>query len=339
MNGRLMIALDGDAELTAEDKRRLAMPAVGGVILFARNFVDSAQLRRLTAAVRVAAGARALLIAVDQEGGRVQRFAGGQFSAVPAMSTIAAAARPQELAQACGLILAAELLSHGVDLTFAPVLDIAHGRSEIIGSRAFSSAAEVVADLALHLAKGLRQGGMAACGKHFPGHGYAIADSHETLPVDARDLATLMEYDVPPFARWATASQPLLMTAHIIYSAVDEANAATFSARWLREILRRQLRYQGLLVTDDLCMAGAAAVGDMTARVQAAVAAGCDLLLVCQSAQADEAIAAVAAHAPKNDDARPEWSQLLYSSRSRVGVGDAAYRNARALLVTNNDGR
>ena len=325
MKGRLMIALEGDIVLAEEDDHRLRHPAVGGVILFARNFTDSAQLRRLTAAIRVAA-ARPLLIAVDQEGGRVQRFRGGGFTDVPSMRDIAARPDASAAAQAAGIVLAAELRAHGIDLTFAPVLDIDHGNSQIIGGRAFSSDPARIAELATQLVAGLQRGGMAACGKHFPGHGYAVADSHHELPTDTRPLTAIRSCDLIPFARCADIL-PLLMTAHIVYFAAD-ANTATFSPFWLREVLRRELNYAGLIVSDDLSMAGAA-IGDMNTRIRAARIAGCDLLMVCAPQQADEAIAAM----EDNDSGDGNlWRTLANAGEPRISIGDADYRRAVAMF-------
>lgn len=340
MNGRLMLALQGDLSPHEEDIRRLRLPAVGGVILFSRNFRDGAQLRQLTAALRRAA-ARPLLIAVDQEGGRVRRFVGDGFSAIPAMAKLAAHAHAEQLAEAAGIVLAAELLAHGVDLTFAPVLDIAHGNSAIIGERAFSADPHIVAALGLRLAEGLRRGGMSACGKHFPGHGYAAADSHETLPTDSRPADAMRKADWLPFASFAAAGAPLLMTAHIVYPAVDEKNPATFSSVWLRQILRDELGFRGLVVGDDLSMSGAVR-GDIESRIRAAAAAGCDLWMVCAPEHADAACAATAALSGDADgnlwqtlsDAdSPSGTDSSGANHPRVCVGDAAYRRARAALL------
>lgn len=321
---RLMIALHGDLSLAAEDLQNLKHPAVGGVILFSRNFADGAQLRQLTAAVRRAA-ARPLLIAADQEGGRVQRFCGGEFCRLPPMAELAAANSPSLLG-AAGLVMAAELLAAGVDLSFAPVLDLAHGRSQIIGDRAFAATGEAAAEAALAFAKGMQAAGMAACGKHFPGHGYAPADSHEALPIDERTFADIAATDLIPFRYWAQQKMPALMTAHIVYEQCD-ALAATFSAYWLQTVLREKLHYKGMIISDDLTMAGAD-IGGMKMRLQAAVEAGCDGLLVCQPAAVAEALAVVAAAANANNP----WLALSPQADRRIGVGDGEYARAKARL-------
>lgn len=326
MNGRLMVALAGDTELLAEDKAALSHPAVGGVILFSRNFSGSAALRRLTADIRRCA-ARPLLIAVDHEGGRVQRFRGDGFTHVPPMARIGAADEAPGLAHAAGIVLAAELLAHGIDMTFAPVLDLDYGNSQVIGDRAFSTEAARVAAYSRYLIDGLAAAGMPCCGKHFPGHGFVAADSHHELPIDERSQAELMKADMLPFARFADAGWPLLMTAHIIYSAVD-ARPVTFSPRWLQTILRGELGYRGWVVSDDLCMQGAGAVGDMAQRLQAAAAAGCDLLLLCQPENNAAALAAMETIGGGGD-----WRRLKRSDTARITVGDAAYHAARQRLA------
>ena len=321
-----MIALSGDATLDGHDRRWLQSPCVGGVILFARNFVDSAQLRRLTADIRLAAG-RPLLVAVDQEGGRIQRFVGDGFTALPSMAAVATAEGAASLATATGLVLAAELLAHGVDLSFTPVLDVAHGHSEVIGSRAFSAAPEEIAVLAAALTAGLRQAGMAACGKHFPGHGFVAADSHVDFPVDGRELAEMEACDLLPFRDFVDRGGELLMTAHVTYPAVDSL-PATFSAVWLQRLLRQKMGYCGWVVSDDLSMAGATAAGDIGTRLRRAAEAGCDLFLVCQPTEVEAAIAAGEAGA---SDGRG-WLEFRRSTGERVGVGEAAYRRAKARL-------
>ena len=317
---QLMLALSGDLMPDADDLRRLQHAAVGGVILFARNFADGAQLRQLTAAIRRAAGRR-IVIAADQEGGRVQRFGGDDFLSLPAAATLSAAR-----ARDAGLVMAAELIAAGVDLSFAPVLDVAHGNSEIIGNRAFSTDADVVAVRAAAFADGMAAAGMACCGKHFPGHGYARADSHNDLPTDARDFAAIAAADLIPFGKWA--ERAALMTAHIVYPKCDE-NAATFSSFWLKKVLRQQLNFGGMVVSDDLTMAGAD-IGDMSERIRAATTAGCDGVLICEAAAADESLATVA----KVESAENPWLALAAKADGRICVGDAEYKTARASLAT-----
>jgi len=280
--GPVMLDVEG-VELTATDRERLAHPQVGGVILFARNYVEPRQLHALTRAIR---GARSgpLLIAVDHEGGRVQRFRDG-FTEIPSMRTLGArwnedpAAAVSE-AQARGRTIAAELGARDIDFSFTPVLDLDHGTSDVIGDRAFHRDPRAVGELAAALCAGLADEGMAAVGKHFPGHGYVVADSHHETPVDSRGLDILTREDVAPFAVLIDAGLPAIMPAHVVYPAVDDVPAG-FSARWLGEILRGRLRFDGLIFSDDLTMAGAQGAGDIVARADAATHAGCDMVLVC----------------------------------------------------------
>ena len=273
----------GGPELDDEDRRRLLHPLTGGVILFARNYENPEQLQRLTAAIH---GVRepALVIAVDHEGGRVQRFKHG-FTVLPPMRTLGLEwdrnrQEAHRLARETGYVLAAELRAHGVDLSFAPVLDVDHGASSVIGDRAFHSDPEAVADLAAGLVQGLKEGGMAAVGKHFPGHGYVRADSHLELPLDERSYADLEAADLVPFVRLMRAGLPAIMPAHVVYSQVD-VRPAGFSPVWLKRILREELGFDGLVFSDDLSMAGARSAGGIAERAQAALDAGCDTVLVC----------------------------------------------------------
>jgi beta-N-acetylhexosaminidase len=270
-------------ELTPADRERLAHPLVGGVILFARNFRDCAQLAALTAQIR-AMRTPALVIGVDHEGGRVQRFREG-FSAIPAMRTLgelydrdasAAAAEARRL----GEVIARELRAHGVDFSFTPVLDLDHGASSVIGDRAFASDPDAAANLANCVRLGLRAGGCAAVGKHFPGHGFVTADSHHALPVDDRPLAELLARDLVPFAALVQAGIEAIMPAHVVYPAVDDAPAG-YSRVWLCDILRGRFGFEGLIFSDDLGMAGAHTAGDIVARAEAALEAGCDVVLAC----------------------------------------------------------
>ena len=280
--GPVVIDVAG-TELDADDRRRLAHPLTGGVILFARNYQSPEQLQRLTANIH-AVREPALIVAADQEGGRVQRFRSG-FTVLPPMRALGDAwvqnrLHARHLAQEMGVVLAAELRAHGVDLSFTPVLDIDHGNSSVIGDRAFHSDAESVAELAAALVHGLRQGGMSAVGKHFPGHGHVRADSHLELPIDDRPYSDLQAADLVPFARLMRAGLPALMPAHVVYSSVDSA-PASFSAVWLKQILRDEMGFDGLVFSDDLSMEGARAMGGIVERAQAALTAGCDMVLVC----------------------------------------------------------
>jgi len=292
LRGPVVVDLAGTA-LTEQERERLRHPLVGGVILFARNYASRVQLRRLCAAIH---GVRSppLLIAVDHEGGRVQRFRAG-FAAIEPMrrlgelwdqDPLAACAR----ATAIGHIIGSELLGCGVDLSFTPVLDLDHQRSAVIGDRALHSDPRAVTMLARALLCGLLDAGMAHCGKHFPGHGWAHADSHHELPEDERSEDLILAEDALPYRSLG----PLLravMPAHLVYPRVD-AKPAGFSRRWLREILRERLGFQGLIFSDDLTMEGASGAGSILARARAALGAGCDMVLVCNRPElADELLA------------------------------------------------
>ena len=270
--------------LTEEERLRLCHPLVGGVILFTRNYTDPGQLAELC---REIASLRqpALFIAVDHEGGRVQRFRNG-FTLLPAMASLGALwdRSPGDalaLSQDVGFVLAAELRVRGVDFSFTPVLDMAWGHSQVIGNRAFHRDPDGVIALARGLLAGLRECGMAGCGKHFPGHGWAAADSHVALPEDDRSLAEL-EPDIRPFRTLiAEARLGAVMPAHVVYSRQDPRPAG-FSPFW-HDYLRRQLGFDGVVFSDDLSMEGASVAGDVLARVEAAWRAGCDALLVCNA--------------------------------------------------------
>ena len=268
--------------LDANDRRRLQHPLTGGLVLFARNWVDRAQLTALTTEVK--AIRPDLLICVDHEGGRVQRFRSDGFTHLPAMAVLgdlwmADAMAATNAATAAGYVLGAELRACGVDLSFTPVLDLAHGGSTVIGNRAFHRDARVVSLLAKSLMHGLLQAGMANCGKHFPGHGFVAADSHVAVPVDQRSLKTILADDAKPYD-WLSTSLASVMPAHVIYPKVDAAPAG-FSARWLQQILRSELGFQGAIFSDDLSMAGAQVAGGTLAGALAALGAGCDLVLLC----------------------------------------------------------
>jgi beta-N-acetylhexosaminidase len=291
--GPVMLDVAG-TELDDDDRRRLAHPQVGGVILFTRNFTSPEQLAQLTAEIH-AVRQPPLLIAVDHEGGRVQRFRDG-FTALPAMRELGAAwdgdaARARKLAEAVGYVLAAELRARGVDVSFTPVLDVDHGHSSVIGDRAFHSDAHVIGDLALGLMRGLSHGGMSAVGKHYPGHGHVTADSHHETPVDDRPLGELEAADLLPFRRLIENGLGGIMPAHVIYPAVD-VRPAGFSEIWLKQILRRQLGFNGMIFSDDLSMEGARAAGDVVERALAALRAGCDMVLVCNDPQSADRLLA-----------------------------------------------
>jgi beta-N-acetylhexosaminidase len=276
-------------ELVDEDRRRLLHPACGGVILFARNYENPQQLVALVREMR--ALRRELLVCVDHEGGRVQRFRTG-FTALPPMRRIGELwDRDREAgrraAHAVGVVIATELAAHGVDFSFAPVLDLEYGHSSVIGDRALHADPGAVGELGAELVRGLAAGGVAAVGKHFPGHGYARADSHVDLPVDDRALAEILARDVAPYRAAIAAGLAGVMPAHVIYPQVDPEPAG-YSTLWLQEVLRGQLGFGGLIFSDDLSMAGAGTAGGVPERARAALAAGCDMVLLCNDPAGQE---------------------------------------------------
>lgn len=285
--GPLMLDIAG-TELTETDCARLSHPLVGGVILFARNYASPPQLAELTATIR-ALRYPSLLIAVDQEGGRVQRFRDG-FTRLPPMRVLGEIHdrnpdHAHHLASQAGYVLAAELKACGVDLSFTPVLDLNHGQSCVIGDRAFHREPRVVADLALALRDGLQSAGMAAVAKHFPGHGAIQADTHIETAIDTRNYADIEKEDLIPFRRMINAGLSGIMAAHVIYPAIDQ-HPAGFSGEWLQRILRHDLRFEGCIFSDDLCMQAARNYGSITHRAEKALQAGCDMVLVCNDPDA-----------------------------------------------------
>jgi len=338
--GPIMIDLSGTV-VSAEERELLRHPLVGGVILFTRNYADPGQLSALVSAIH-AARSPPLIVAVDHEGGRVQRFRQG-FSLLPAARRIGHeydldARAGMALARAMGWLMAAELRAHGVDISFAPCVDLDHGVSEVIGDRAFHSSAEVVGQLAVAWMHGMRDAGMGAIAKHFPGHGAVVADSHLTLPVDRRALADLTA-ELAPYRRLIANGLPALMAAHVLFPAVDPA-PASLSSRWIRDVLRGELRFQGVVFADDLSMGGAAAAyGDIVTRARQALSAGCDMLPVCNNrASVIELLDTLGA------EPQPASSLRLVrlhgrSAAARTGAGRAAleasveWRQARELLA------
>lgn len=287
--GPVMIDVAG-THLSEEERITLAHPLVGGVILFSRNFESARQIADLTAEIR-AIRQPCLLVAVDHEGGRVQRFRSG-FTRLPPMRRLGElwSRQPQlalQLAGDIGVILAAELLVIGVDLSFTPVLDVDFGESSVIGDRAFSTDAEVISNLAGALIDGLAKAGMGNVGKHFPGHGFVKADSHTAVPVDDRGMDAIAAIDLVPYERLHTLTG--VMPAHVIYPAVDP-NPAGFSSKWLQDILRGRLGFDGLIFSDDLSMEGASVAGGIVERAHAAFKAGCDMVLVCNAPEAARAL-------------------------------------------------
>ncbi len=280
--GPVMLDVEGTA-LTDADRRRLSHPLVGGVILFSRNYQSPEQIAGLCREIHNLRYPP-LLIAVDHEGGRVQRFREG-FTAIPPMRAFGELwhSHPntaKRLAREAGYVMGAELRAVGVDFTFAPVLDLDHGASGVIGNRAFSRLPEAVVELAHALVLGLQEAGMNAVGKHFPGHGYVRADSHLDVPVDERALDDLRAEDLVPFKRLIELGLAGIMPAHVIYPEVDDQPAG-FSRRWLMEILRGELHFDGMIFTDDLSMEGARVAGGAVERAEAALRAGCDMALLC----------------------------------------------------------
>ena len=278
--GPMIVDLTG-LTLTDEDCRRLANPMTGGVILFGRNFKNRAQVTKLIRAIR--AIRPNIIISVDHEGGRVQRFKTDGFAHLPSMRTLGELyaknpLRALKVASQVGYVLAAELRAVGVDYSYTPVLDLDYGGSTVIGDRAFAPSAEVVATLAKALLHGMLRAGMVGCGKHFPGHGFVVADSHVDMPVDRRGLKRILADDAVPYAALAQ-DLGAVMPAHVIYPALDERPAG-FSPRWL-EKLRLECQFDGIIFSDDLSMEGASVAGNIVDRANAAWDAGCDVLLVC----------------------------------------------------------
>ena len=291
-----MLDIEG-TRLTKEDRERLLHPLVGGVILFARHFESRQQLIKLTRQIHRLRRPR-LLIAVDHEGGRVQRFRDDGFTRLPSMAQLGKLwmedpLRAMAHATSVGIVLAAELRACGVDLSFAPVLDLDYGVSDVIGDRSFHRDPRVVAMLARSLVQGMAVMGMGACGKHFPGHGAVSQDSHHEIPVDQRTLGRILQEDAAPYMWLGDVIIPSVMPAHVIYPKVDKKPAG-FSSKWIREILRGRLGYDGVVFSDDLTMAGATVMGDIVQRAKAALEAGCDMVLVCNHLdQADELLASL----------------------------------------------
>ena len=315
-------------ELTQDDIERLSHPLVGGVILFARNYASPAQLRALTSAIK-ALRTPQLLIAIDHEGGRVQRLRDG-FTLIPAMRELGNLwdrdrTGATAMAQKTGYVIARELAAHGIDFSFAPVLDIDHGNSSVIGNRAFHNHAEAVTALACALQAGLRDGGITTVGKHFPGHGFAHADSHVAVPIDERSWAEIEASDLLPFKCMTEAGMGAVMPAHVVYPQVD-AQPAGFSTKWLKEILRGKLGFTGAIISDDLGMEGASSAGGIVERANAAFSAGCDLILSCNDhATTDKLLAELQFTASQESQARLENLR----ARQHAGLQDETYRVAR----------
>lgn len=285
--GPVLIGLSA-YNIEPDERDMLLHPLVGGVVLFTRNYESIEQLENLVAAIH-ALREPPLLIAVDHEGGKVQRFRQG-FTELPAIGLLGKCyvEKPElalQLSELSGWLMAAEVRAVGIDFSFAPVLDIDKGISQIIGDRAFSSNVNSVIALARHYIKGMHRAGMAATGKHFPGHGGVVADSHLALPVDSRSYAELQLEDLSVFKNLANDNMDAMMIAHVLYEKVDP-QLAGFSRFWLRDILRSALGFKGLIFSDDLEMEGARIAGTLPQRADLALSAGCDMVLVCQTKQA-----------------------------------------------------
>jgi len=323
-------------ELTADDMRRLSHPLIGGVILFARNFESPEQLKRLTSAIH-ALREPALPIAVDHEGGRVQRFRQG-FTAIPAMRALGerweqSPREATELAIDVGYVIGTELIAHGVDFSFAPVLDVDWGESGVIGNRAFHRQPEIIAKLGRALMLGLASAGMASVGKHFPGHGFVKADSHLEIPVDDRSFEQIRDADMTPFCDLADGTMTAVMPAHVIYPAVDNTPAG-FSSKWLKEILRGQLGFDGIIFSDDLTMEGASVAGTVLQRAYAALNAGCDMVLLCNDhAKADELLAGLAADGIVATEALSKKLSRMHAGVAKAMPRPGGYEAARNAIA------
>lgn len=320
----LIIDIAG-TELTEDDRRRLAHPLVGGLILFGRNWQSRAQLTQLCGAVKRLRSD--LLICVDHEGGRVQRFRTDGFTHLPPMCALGElwmqdAMRAQDAATACGYVLAAELRACGVDFSFTPVLDLDWGPSGVIGDRAFHADARVVTLLAKSLMHGLLRAGMGHCGKHFPGHGFVAADSHTELPRDGRSLKAILADDAAPYG-WLGTALDAVMAAHVVYPKVDKRPAG-YSARWLQAVLRQRLGFGGAIFTDDLSMEAARHIEGRTVTpteaVLAALQAGCDLALLCNQSLGDGRVLDDAIDGLAEAQIRGQWQPSDASEARRLAL-------------------
>jgi beta-N-acetylhexosaminidase len=333
--GPIMMDVLGTS-LTAEDKELLQHPLVGGLILFTRNYESPEQIAHLTADIRRAAN-KPLIIAVDHEGGRVQRFRDG-FSLIPAMGKIWDFADKnvivaQELAKQSAILMALEVQSVGIDISFAPILDI-DDISAVIGDRAFHKNPEIVCQLASAFVDGLRLVGMKATGKHFPGHGSVQADSHIALPIDPRSRHEIFALDMLPFKTLINSNKvDALMPAHVIFPEVD-SEAVGFSPYWLKDILRNQLGFSGVIFSDDLSMEGAACVGGYVERAEAAQQAGCDMLLLCNNR---DSCIDVIDNANITIEEKSKQRLLSLLKKSKIGLNELKenthWLNARSVLA------
>jgi len=339
MLGPLFIDIEG-VELDAEDREILQHPLVGGVIYFTRNFESSEQIAELTRNIK-ALRQPELLVAIDHEGGRVQRFR-EQFTTLPAVKSIGRAYDVEHesglyYALMHGWLMAAELRAVGIDFSFAPVLDLEYNRSIVIGDRAFHYDAGVVSQIARNYIKGMNIAGMAATGKHFPGHGWAREDSHVAIPQDERDFELIMLKDIIPYQQLFQDMLAAIMPAHVIYEKFDRLPAC-FSRRWLQEVLRNNIGFDGLIISDDLSMEGASIVAEgIPDRAMAALSAGCDMVLICNNRSA-----VIETLNQLQYSSTTELQRRLHELRGKpTGVFDHAsmdegYRKARTMVAELN---
>ncbi len=326
--GPAVIDVEGTV-LGSADWARLRHPAAGGVILFSRNYQEPAQLRALVSEIR--ALRHEFLLCVDHEGGRVQRFRSG-FTPLPPMRRFGALwDRDREAgraaARAAGVVIAAELAEYDVDFSFAPVLDLDYGTSTVIGDRAFHRDPLAVGELAAAFIAGLGDCGMAAVGKHFPGHGYAAADSHVEVPRDDRTLEEILARDVAPYRTAIVAGLAAVMPAHVVYARVDPLPAG-YSSFWLQEVLRRRLGFDGLIFSDDLSMKGATTAGSIADRARMALGAGCDMVLLCNDpAGQEELLESLGGVAPV---AERRFARMRRAGGH--GLFETAYRRASSIV-------
>jgi len=321
--------------LTDSDRSRLMHPLMGGVILFARNYESPAQLQALTASIRALRSPH-LMIVVDHEGGRVQRFREG-FTRIPPMRSLGerwqqSPTEATKLAHAVGVVIGTEMVAHGLDFSFAPVLDLDWGESTVIGERSFGRDPNTVAALAGAVIAGLREVGVASCAKHFPGHGFVKADSHHEIPRDQRSFEAIAADDMLPFKLLADRYDSV-MPAHIIFEKVDPMPAG-FSWHWLKNVLRDQLGFRGVIFSDDLTMEGASVVGGDTARGMAALNAGCDMVLLCNDQQrCDALLAGLVDEGVQATEAGSAHLTKMHAQKV-VTLSDAGYLAAKAAVAT-----
>ena len=333
-------------QLDSEDRRRILDPLTGGVILFARNFANRNQLTQLTAEIKKLRPD--VLISIDHEGGRVQRCKADGFTHLPAMRKLGelwaaknksnhaaeSAALAMAATTACGYVLASELRACGVDFSFTPVLDLDFGRSGVIGDRSFNRDPQIVFALAKSLNEGLRLGDMANCGKHFPGHGWAEADSHVAIPVDERSLKEILNDDAKPY-EWLDLSLTAVMPAHVIYPKIDK-NPAGFSKVWLHSILRQELGFEGVIFSDDLSMEGASVAGSVVKGAEMALEAGCDAVLICNRPDlADQLLTKLEVSSAKRAESMSRLNRLMPKSPAPTWEelqDQAEYQHAKGLL-------